>query len=143
MERNPDGTLRPGHGGLKKKKARPISEAQQLKLHNQELTFLTHNQEVALKREAIHQVIGEHEIKQAILDIYNSARAAENPYTKKALYELFFMQVMGTPPKQVEVQSTSHVYKQSIDYSKLTKDELSQLESIATKVVPTEENALT
>src|SRR5437763_767755 len=92
MERDRKGRLLPGHPGLKKARPQRISEAQALKLHKQEMTFLTHNEEVALKREAIHAVIGEYEIKQAILDIYNSAKAAENPYTKKALYELFFQQ---------------------------------------------------
>lgn len=137
MERNPDGTFRKGHAiRLGKTIPKPITEKEALRLHKQEIKFLTHNEEVALKREAIHQAIGEYEIKQAILDVYETARNATNPYTKKALYELFFQQVMGSPPKQVEVQSTNYQYKQSIDYSKLTKDELKQLEGIATKIIP-------
>lgn len=136
MERNPDGTLRPGHSGLKKRKPKPVSDTQLKRLAKQELKFLTHHEEVALKREAIHSVIGEHEMRKAILDLYQSALEAENPYAKVALWNLFFQQTVGSPPKQLEVQSTSHVYKQSIDYSKLTKDELSQLETLASKFTP-------
>ncbi len=133
MDRNPDGTLRPGHPGLRKAKPKPISDTQLKRLAKQELTFLSHNEEVALKREAIHSVIGEHEMRKAILDLYESALAASNPYAKVALWNLFFTQTVGNPPKQLEVQQTSHVYKQSIDYSRLTKDELAQLENLASK----------
>ena len=137
MERDSKGRLLPGHSGLKKARPRPVTDTQLKRLAKQELTFLTHNEEVALKREAIHSVIGEHEIRKAILDVYNSALSAENPYAKKALWELFFAQTVGQTPKQLEVQQTSHVYKQSIDYSKLTRDELAQLENLASKFTPT------
>jgi hypothetical protein len=142
LERDPKGRLLPGHSGLKKPKPKPVSDSQLKRLAKQELTFLTHHEEVALKREAIHSVIGEYEMKKAIVDLYEAALAAENPYAKVALMRLFFEQTVGMPPKQLEVQSTQYQYKQSIDYSKLTKDELAQLEKLASKFAPTEGNAL-
>jgi hypothetical protein len=140
MERNPDGTLRPGHAGLKKRKPKPITDGQLKRLAKQELKFLTHTEEVNLKREAIHAVIGELEIKKAILDMYRAALNAENPYAKVVLFRLFFEQTVGSPPKQSEMQSTQYQYRQSIDYSKLSQEDLRQLESIAIKVVPMEDN---
>jgi hypothetical protein len=138
MERDSRGRLLPGHPGLKKAKPKPISDTQLKRLAKQEITFLTHHEEVALKREAIHSVIGEHEMRKAILDLYNAALAAENPYAKVALWREFFLQTVGNPPqqKQVDIQQTSFQVKQQIDYSQLTVDELKALEAVAVKVLP-------
>jgi len=138
MERDRKGRLLPGHSGLKKPRPKPISDTQLKRLAKQELTFLTHQEEVALKREAIHSVIGEHEMRKAILDLYEAALKAENPYAKVALYRLFFEQTVGLPPqqKQVDIQQTSLQVKQQIDYSQLTLDELKALEAVAVKVLP-------
>lgn len=138
MDRDSKGRLLPGHPGLKKPKPKPISDTQMKRLAKQELTFLSHHEEVALKRTAIHEVIGEHEMRKAILDLYNAALKAENPYAKVSLYRLFFEQTVGLPPqqKQVDIQQTSYQVKQQIDYSQLTVEELKALEAVAIKVLP-------
>lgn len=139
MDRDAKGRLLPGHPGLKKPKPKPVTDTQLKRLAKQELTFLTHHEEVALKRTAIHQVIGEHEMKKAITDLYQAALKAENPYAKVALYRLFFEQTVGLPPqqRQVDIQQTSLQVRQ-LDYSQLTQDELKALEAVAIKVLPSE-----
>lgn len=88
------------------------------------------------KRQAIHEAITDREIKAAILDLYNSAMASENPYAKAALYRIFFEQVVGTPPQQKEVKQTTVAVQHQLDYSQLTAQELQALEAVAVKVLP-------
>jgi hypothetical protein len=87
------------------------------------------------KRQAIHDAISDKEIKAAILDLYNSAMATQNPYAKAALFRIFFEQVVGTPPVQKEVKQTTVAVQQTIDYSQLTAQELQVLEAVGYKML--------
>jgi hypothetical protein len=140
-ERNREGRFVKGHSGAKKPKPKPLTIAQQekvakqLRISHQQETFLTHAEEVALKRETIQSAVTESMMRAAISDLYKAAMECENPYAKKALWSEFFLQVVGAPPKQLEIREQTYTYKQSVDYSNLTQDELKVLESIAGKVV--------
>ena len=129
-DRDSKGRLLPGHQGLKKPQPKRITvkEAKRQSL-------MTHNEEVAQRRKAIHEAIGDEEMKRAILDIYNAALNAEHAYSKAALWKLFFEQVVGNPPKHIEIKSESYQRKETIDYSKLSQEELALLETVAGKVI--------
>jgi len=88
---------------------------------------------IADKRKAILAAVTPEMIQEAVADIFNSAMNAEG-YAKVQLWQLFFAQTVGPPPKQVAIETTNRSFKQSIDYSKLTSEELALLQSMEAKV---------
>lgn len=101
-----------------------------IRAHKRQLRTLPASQ----RREAIADVIGDEEIQTAILDIYNQALKADNPYVKFMFWKLFLEQVLGKPMKAVEIKETK--VQATMDYSRYTQDELDQLEALTSKGLP-------